>query len=86
MIQYDKLLNMQGYKNKIANPYPDPLSISGIAHYHFKRYQDEIFKMVSQQYRAWSDCPDMLAGLAIYFWQRLITLGSSRVRSNTEFA
>ena len=29
-------------------------------------------KLVSQQYRAWSDCTDVLAGLDLYWWQRLL--------------
>ena len=51
-------------------------------HYHFLGYQDENLKLVSQQYRAWSDCTDVQAGLALYCWQKLITLGSSRIRVN----
>ena len=39
------------------------------------------WKLVSQQYRAWSDCMDLQAGLALY-WQRLITFGSGRIRVN----
>ena len=35
-------------------------------HYHFQGYQDENLKLVSQQYRAWSDCTDVQAGLALY--------------------
>ena len=30
----------------------------GTVHYHFYGYQDENFKMVNQEYRAWSDCMD----------------------------
>ena len=47
-------------------------------------YQDETLKLGSQQYRAWSDSTDMQAGLTLYWWQRLITSGSSRVRVNNE--
>ena len=43
---------------------------------------DENLKLVSQQYRALPDCMDVQAGLALYWWQRLITLSSSRVRVN----
>ena len=32
------------------------------------------------QYRAWSDCTKMPTGLALYFWQMLITFGGSRLR------
>ena len=51
-------------------------------HYHFWGYQVENLKMVSQQYRAWTDCTNVPAGLALYWWQRLITFGSSRLRVN----
>ena len=36
--------------------------------------------MASQQYRAWSDCMDLQAGLVLVWWQRLITFGFSRIR------
>ena len=39
-------------------------------------------KLVSQQYRAWWDCTDVQAGLALYCWQRLITFGSGRISVN----
>ena len=42
-------------------------SIFGTVQYHF--YLDENLKMVKQQYRAWSDCMDVLAGLVLYLWQ-----------------
>ena len=48
----------------------------------FWGYQDENFQLVSQQYRAWSDCTDVQSGLALYWWQRLITFGVSRIRVN----
>ena len=38
--------------------------------------------MVSQQYTAWLDCTDVQAGLALYWRQRLITFGSSRINVN----
>ena len=37
-------------------------------------------KLVSQLCRAWSDCSEVQAGLALYWRQRLITFGSSRIR------
>ena len=40
--------------------------------------------MVSQQYKAWSDCTDVQADLALYWWQRLITFGVGRIRVNTD--
>ena len=36
--------------------------------------------LVSQQYRAWSDCTEVQAGLVLYWWQILITFGSSRIK------
>ena len=36
--------------------------------------------MVSQQYRASSDCMYVQTGLALYWCQRLITFGSNRIR------
>ena len=50
----------------------NPPSIYGTV----QRYQDENFKLVSQQYRAWSDCTDVQADPALYWWQRLITFGA----------
>ena len=32
--------------------------------------------------KAWSECTDVLAGLALYWWQRLITFGYGRIRVN----
>ena len=43
-----------------------PPSIFGTVYYHFKGYQNENLKLVSQQYRAWSNCTDVQAGLALY--------------------
>ena len=37
--------------------------LNGICHYHFKWYQDQILKLFSQQYRAWSECTDVY-----HFW------------------
>ena len=39
-------------------------------------------KLVSQQYRAWSDCMDVRDGLALYWWQRHTTFGVGRIRVN----
>ena len=38
--------------------------------------------LVSQKYRAWSDCSDVQAGLALYRWQRQITFGEGGIRVN----
>ena len=40
------------------------------------------WKLVSQQYRAWLNCTDVQAGLVLYWCQRLIIFGSSRIRVN----
>ena len=68
----------------LLNPYyvkfhkwKNPPSIFGTFHYHFQGNQDENLKLVSQQYRAWSDCMDVQASLALNQWQRLITFSSS---------
>ena len=64
-----------------------PNFLNGIIIFHFWNcplsfmgYQDENLKLVSQQYRAWSDCTDVQAGLAQYWWQRLITFSVGRIR------
>ena len=44
----------------------------------FKGYQDE--KLVSQQYRARPACTSVQSDQALHWWQRLITLSSSRIR------
>ena len=50
------------------------LTFFGSVHYQFTRdIKDENLKLVNQQDRAWSDCAQ--AGLALYWWQRLITFG-----------
>ena len=43
------------------------------------------WKFASQQYRACSDCRAVQAGLALYWWQRLITSGFARIRFNIFF-
>ena len=60
----------------------NPSFIFGTLHNHFLGYQDE--KLVSHQYRAWSDCMDVQAGLALCWWQRLITFDCSRIRVNIQ--
>ena len=52
-----------------------PPKIFGAAHYQFVE-----IKLASQKCRAWSDCTDVQAGLALHWWQRLITCHSSRIR------
>ena len=65
------------------HPYPAeflkwncPPFIFGTVPYKFWVYQNENLKLTRQQYIAWSDCMDCRA---LYWWQRLITSGSSRV-------
>ena len=41
--------------------------------------------MVSQQYRAWSDCMDVQADLALYWWQRPIIFSVGRIRVNIKY-
>ena len=59
-------------------------SFFGTVHYQFWKCHDENLKLVIQQYRAWSDCTDVhvQAGLALYWWQSLITFSSSWIRVN----
>ena len=71
-------LTMPNFLNGIIRRPFLPLSII-----IFEGYQDENLKMVSQQYRAWSDCTAVQAGLALYWWQRLIIFGVGRIRVNT---
>ena len=58
----------------------NPPSIIGTVHYHFKGYQDGNLKLVSQQFRDWLGCTDVQAGLALYWWQKLITFGVGRIK------
>ena len=43
---------------------------------------DKNLKLVSQQYRVWSDCTELQAGLTLYWLQRLIIFSDSRIRVN----
>ena len=70
--------NMYLLRYSPLNPYHaeffkwnNPSYIFNTVHYHFKGYQDWNLKLVSQQYRAWSD-----------WWQRLFTFGVGRIRVN----
>ena len=68
-------LNLMNFLNGIIHlPF---LELSVIIIWDIK---NRTWKMVSQQYRAWSNCTDVQAGLALYWWQRLITFGSSKRR------
>ena len=42
--------------------------------------------LVGQQYRAWSDCMDVQAGLALYWWQRPNAFASSRIMVKIRFS
>ena len=44
----------------------NPTSIFGTVHFHFKDLKNENLKLVSQQYRAWSDCTGAQVGLVLY--------------------
>ena len=72
--------NQHNYLNLLK--WNNPSYIFGTVHYHFQGYQDGNLKLVSQQYRTWSDCTDVQAGLALYWWQRLLTFSVSRIRVN----
>ena len=54
----------------------------GTVHYQIWGYQTETLKLRSKQYRAWSDCTNVRASLALCWWQMLITFGSSRIKVN----
>ena len=62
--------------------------LNGIIHLQFFKLPSIIFRdikmrtWVSQQYKAWLDCTDVQACLALYWLQRLTTFGSSRIRVN----
>ena len=75
----------------IFNPFPakflkqnNPPYIFGTIHYQFQGYHDENLKLASHQYRAWSDCTDVHAGLALYWWQKLIIFGVGRIKVKTD--
>ena len=65
--------------------------LNGLVHLHFLEcplsvleiYQVENLKLVSQQYRAWSDCRHMQTGLALQV-AKANYFGSIRVRVNFE--
>ena len=46
----------------------------GTVHYQFWGYWDENLKLATQNYRAWSACMNVQAGLGIYWWQELSLL------------
>ena len=50
--------------------------------YQIWRYHYEHLKLDSQQYRAWSDCMGVQAGLALYWYQRLNIFSSNRIKVN----
>ena len=59
-----------------------PKFLYGIAHLLFLElsgYQDEKPKLISQQYRAWSDCTDVQVDMVLWYGQRLITFASSSI-------
>ena len=67
-----------------------PNFLNGLVHFpilncplSFLGYQDENLKMVSHRYRAWSECTDVQAGLAVYWWHSLVFTSMSAVFLST---
>jgi hypothetical protein len=50
--------------------------IIGIFEWKSKVGKPKVYRV----YRAWYDCTVLQAGLALYWWQRLVSFGSSRLR------
>ena len=82
-VYYHKIYRFHFYG--LLYPYPaeflkwsSPPSSFGTVQYHFQRCQDENLQLVSQQYRAWSDCTDVQAGLALYWWQTSLFLKKNK--------
>jgi hypothetical protein len=61
-------LNLLNFLHGLAHLPVFKLSIINLGNVKMK-----ILKLVRQQYRAWSNYTDVLPGLALYWWQRLIT-------------
>ena len=57
-----------------------PSYIFGTFHNQFRDIKMKTWKLVTQQHRAWSDCMDVQADMALYWCQRLITFGVGRIR------
>ena len=68
-------LNLLNFLNEIFHFWNCPLSFLGKS-----RWKPESWS--ANNIGAWSDCRDVKAGLALYWWQRLITFGFSRKRVN----
>ena len=73
------------YKIVIKLALTMPNFLNGIIHLPFIElsiiiFRDIKMKTSSLQYRAWSDCTNVQAGLALYMWQKLITFGVGRIR------
>ena len=50
------------------------LELSGISRWQFLRLVSQV------QYSGWTGCADVQAGLALYWWHRLITFGCRRIK------
>ena len=48
----------------------------------FRDVKIKTWKLVIQQYRGWSDCTEVQAGMALYWWQSLFTFGVGWIRVN----
>ena len=69
-------LTMPNFLNEISVPTFLALSIISFRYIKMKTWR------WSSNSRAGPDCTDVQAGLALYWWQRLITFGVSRIRVN----
>ena len=63
----------------------EPIFYFWFAHYHFRDIKMRTWKLVSQQYTAWSDGEYVQTGLALQLWQMLITFGSTRIRKSSVY-
>ena len=76
------------YQSKVINSFAILNFLYGINHLTFWAWSIIIFrdnkmktwKLISQQYRAWSECTVVQAGMALYWLQRLINFIFGRIR------
>ena len=54
-------------------------SIFGTVHYHFRDIKMNTLSWSANSI-VWSDCTDVQAGLALYYWHRLLTFGVGKIR------
>ena len=62
------------WNNPLSNSLELPVIILGISR--------ENLKLVSHQYKAWSDSKEAQNILALYWWQRLTTFGPNKILVN----